>query len=189
MIEFFWSPNSNKLMVHDIHQGEVNQFSEYMHELIDKVYYKLKEEYPDTWHELKQEYSRGIATSSYEDKFKIVNRFLKCNFSAHDNQPDIDDDFNFEFEMVPCPLRGECTRGYCTPKLSTCLTKREKEIVPYLVDGYTHQEIGDLLYVSGITIKNHTFKIYQKLGFTGKPHPERLLIKYAYKNNIIEPNA
>ncbi|MDA3834396.1 MAG: LuxR C-terminal-related transcriptional regulator, partial [Spirochaetales bacterium] len=100
-------------------------------------------------------------------------------------KPDIDDDFNFEFEHVPCPMRGECTKNYCKPKLSSNLSKRELEIIPYLVEGLSHIEIGDTLYVSPITIKNHAYKIYKKLGFTGNPHPEMLLINYVYKNNII----
>lgn len=188
MLEFFWSPYSNHLMVHDISKDEINKLTEKNTELIDKVCTILKEDYPDNWNELIADYAKSALPINAETKYKIVNRFLKCNFSVNDNEPDIDDDFNFEFEKVPCPIRDECTKAYCRPKLSNNLTKRECQIVPYLVEGLSHAQIGDILYVSPITIKNHVYKIYLKLGFTGKPHPETLLINYAYKHKIIQPN-
>ena len=44
------------------------------------------------------------------------------------------------------------------------LTKREREIVIYLRDGFKSREIADRLCISTNTVRNHTVSIYNKLG-------------------------
>lgn len=44
------------------------------------------------------------------------------------------------------------------------LSKREKEILTLIVQGYSNQEIGQFLYISEQTVKNHVSTIYSKLG-------------------------
>ncbi len=182
MLEFFWTTNKTRLIVHDLNKDEFLPFTEADADLIEKVIRKLKEDYPDTYRALQTEYeSPNIPLA----KFKVANRFLKCNFSLHDNAPDIDDDWNFCFEKVPCPLRGECKFDYCRPRLTNDLTDREIEVIALHVEGYTQLETGNKLYISERTVHNHITKIYKKLGFTGKSNPDKLLISYAYKNNLI----
>jgi len=185
MLEFFWTTDKNRLMVHDIKTDEYYPFTADHIDLIDRCEQKIQQDFPDTWYSLKQEYTSPTMPVPWVVRFKRINRFLKCNFSVHDNRPDIDDDWNFDFEKVPCPLRGECQREYCNPKLTHELTKREIEVIQLHVEGFRQQEIGDRLYISGLTVKNHICKIYRKLGFTGKDHPETLLINYAYKKKLI----
>ena len=47
-------------------------------------------------------------------------------------------------------------------------TQREKEILSYIVQDRSNQEIADLLYISTGTAKNHIHKIYQKTGTSGR---------------------
>ncbi|MFH0757368.1 MAG: helix-turn-helix transcriptional regulator [Bacteroidota bacterium] len=187
MYEFFWTTDKNRLIVHDIRRDEYMPLSYTSHkDLVTRCEEKLQQDYPVTWSALKEEYPNpSLSFDPWGIRVRRINRFLKCNFSMQDNLPDIDDDWNFDFERVPCPLRGECDRGYCSPKLTTNLTKREIEVISLHIEGMTQQEIGDRLYISGRTVQNHIYKIYQKLGFNGKPHPETLLINYAYKNKLI----
>jgi DNA-binding NarL/FixJ family response regulator len=48
------------------------------------------------------------------------------------------------------------------------LTKREQEIVPLVAQGLTNKEISLRLGVSEHTIKNHLFRIYDKLGISSR---------------------
>lgn len=48
------------------------------------------------------------------------------------------------------------------------LTKREQEIVPLVAQGFTNNEISLRLGVSEHTIKNHLFRIYEKLGISSR---------------------
>lgn len=45
-----------------------------------------------------------------------------------------------------------------------CLTPREREVLHWLREGKTNEEIGLILGVSRHTVKNHLERIYQKLG-------------------------
>lgn len=44
------------------------------------------------------------------------------------------------------------------------LTKRERQILCLLKDGYSNQKIGELIYVSEHTIKSHLYSTYRKIG-------------------------
>jgi DNA-binding NarL/FixJ family response regulator len=48
------------------------------------------------------------------------------------------------------------------------LTKREQEIVPFVAQGLTNKEISSRLGVSEHTVKNHLFRIYEKLGISSR---------------------
>lgn len=43
------------------------------------------------------------------------------------------------------------------------LTKREKDVLLLVMQGYTNKEIADSLYVTEITVKTHLFSIFKKL--------------------------
>jgi DNA-binding NarL/FixJ family response regulator len=48
------------------------------------------------------------------------------------------------------------------------LTRREQEIVPLVAQGLTNKEISSNLKLSEHTIKNHLFRIYEKLGISSR---------------------
>ena len=171
------------MIVHDLNRDEFFHLTQDDRELINKIYKKLEENYPETLQDLLKAYE---SHNKVFTKFQVVNQFLKCNFSVHDNHPDIDDDWNFIFEKVPCPMRGQCTLGYCKPKLNMELSDREIEVIALHVEGYTQQHTADKLFISERTVHNHITNIYKKLGFTGKANPDKLLINYAYKNHLVD---
>lgn len=45
----------------------------------------------------------------------------------------------------------------------TILTKREADVLQLMVEGNTNRQIGEMLYISEKTVKNHVSKIFQKL--------------------------
>ena len=48
------------------------------------------------------------------------------------------------------------------------LTDREKEIITFVIDGLSKQEIGKRIFISKYTVKTHLQNIYQKLKINGK---------------------
>jgi DNA-binding NarL/FixJ family response regulator len=56
------------------------------------------------------------------------------------------------------------------------LSKREEEIVAKVAEGLKNREIANLLFVSEHTIKNHLFRIFERLNISSRAE----LILYAY---------
>jgi len=66
------------------------------------------------------------------------------------------------FKKVLCkdpPLKGE---------RKIMLTKRELEILKYIVDGYKDRQISESLFISINTVRSHLKNIYKKLGVGSK---------------------
>jgi two-component system response regulator NreC len=61
------------------------------------------------------------------------------------------------------------------------LTEREREVLKLIAEGYTTQEIGDLLFVSPRTVLAHKTRIMDKLDI----HSRTDLIKYAIRKGLI----
>jgi DNA-binding NarL/FixJ family response regulator len=69
------------------------------------------------------------------------------------------------------PMSGEIARKVVmsfqhpssTPGTSNGLTKREEEILSYLVKGYFYKEIAGALFISVETVRTHIRNIYEKL--------------------------
>jgi len=103
----------------------------------------------------------------YSNKFTQVRRFCKCNFAKNDRIPDIDNE-HFNFEFVPCPLRGECPDEniICNPELKTGLTVRETEIVREFAAGKLAKEVAVALCITQSTAETHKRHIYSKLGIS-----------------------
>ncbi len=62
------------------------------------------------------------------------------------------------------------------------LTAREIEVLEMVADGKTSREIGDLLFISENTVKNHIRNILDKLGL----HSRNEAVLYAIRENLIQ---
>jgi DNA-binding NarL/FixJ family response regulator len=61
------------------------------------------------------------------------------------------------------------------------ITGRELEVLGLVADGKTSRQIGDLLYISENTVKNHIRNILDKLGL----HSRNEAVLYAIRENLI----
>ncbi|MGI9641345.1 MAG: response regulator transcription factor, partial [Acidimicrobiia bacterium] len=61
------------------------------------------------------------------------------------------------------------------------LTGREIEVLGLVADGNTSRQIGDALFISENTVKNHIRNILDKLGL----HSRNEAVLYAIRENII----
>lgn len=176
MIEFFLDKNNGIDIV--INQnGDYSTFNE-EHPIIEEVYNNIKDNYTEAFEILTKLY-RGSAYF----KYLIVRRFLKCNFSKHDEKPDVNEQGIFDLEFVSCPMRGECPQEniICNAKINRVLSNRELEVLKLIADGNTDFAVGELLFISPNTAKNHRKNIIRK---TGCPNTAAL-IKYASEHNIL----
>jgi DNA-binding NarL/FixJ family response regulator len=62
------------------------------------------------------------------------------------------------------------------------LTKREKEILLLICQGYSNNEIGETLFISPKTVDNHRTNLLSKTGTRNAAN----LVMYAIKNKLIE---
>ena len=58
------------------------------------------------------------------------------------------------------------------------LTKREKEVLSFIVEGMSNQEIADHLFISLKTVKTHVSNILSKLGVEDRTKAAILALKY-----------
>jgi DNA-binding CsgD family transcriptional regulator len=62
------------------------------------------------------------------------------------------------------------------------LTGREREILRYLAEGMVTSAIADRLFISAVTVRNHTAKILQKL----EVHTKLAAVVFAYQHRLLE---
>jgi two-component system, NarL family, response regulator NreC len=65
----------------------------------------------------------------------------------------------------------------------TMLTSREREILQLVAEGYTNQEIADLLHLSIKTVQSHRAAVMEKLGLRDVTH----LVRYAVRRGLVDP--
>lgn len=153
-------------------------------ELIDGLLDKIRNFYPDAEKALRKAYERSALNVPYY-KWLMAARFIRCNFGELDmTDTDVTDDGIFHFEKVKCPLRGECQfeGRICMPRFNTRLSEAENRVMKLYFENPRIEQIADVLYLSGHTVKNHIKAAYAKLGI----HSRGEFISYANKNHLYD---
>jgi DNA-binding CsgD family transcriptional regulator len=160
--------------------GEISEKLTERSEVIPYMVDNLTQFFPEAYKALEKEY-KGILDLRLK-KFRIVQRFCKCNFGQIDNVMDIDGFGRFNFERVDCPLRGECRLEniVCSPKFNTCISDSENRVLELLYKGVGKEEIADKLCLSPFTVKNHTANAFARLNI----HSVAEFMVYARENNL-----
>lgn len=143
----------------------------------------LEEYYPKAYAALRETYARYDGNKMYRD-FLAVRRFIKCNFGLYDNRIDVDENWNFNFEFVGCPLRGECKffNVICNPKFDSTLSDSQLRVMKECYHGLTDDEIADKLFLSIHTVKNHRKHVFRKLSI----HSMAEFQRYAREKNLFK---
>lgn len=103
-----------------------------------------------------REWAAGSAANKRFFEYRIVDRFIRCNFGEADFlYPDVENGM-FHFEEVKCPLRGICRDEgiVCKPKFQVPLPEEEGRAAALYSKGLTAHEIAGMLKKSVKTIKN-----------------------------------
>ena len=103
-IEFF---NYEGEVWYHLADGTMDRLLEQNTTVVDAVLHQIEEFYPGAFAALAGEYSRCKPNLPMY-RYRIVKRFVRCNFGNIDNVQDIDSTGTWHLECVPCPLRGEC---------------------------------------------------------------------------------
>lgn len=178
-VEFYNSPDNEAIIIHDSEFPD-RALSQSDIQLVNDILDNIEERYtPDTINSLKEIYS-PFQRNRLFFRFKMANRFCKCNFGALDMlHKDIDRHGFWHLEEVACPMRGEChyEGKICKPVANHRLTEREQEVVKYIAQGLSSQEIADILFLSIATINHHRENAKIKLGL----HSVTQLASYYYR--------
>jgi DNA-binding NarL/FixJ family response regulator len=83
-------------------------------------------------------------------------------------------------ERSPAPSRRN---GLNEEDRYATLTGREREILQLVGEGYSNQEIADLLILSVKTVQSHRAAVMQKLDLRDVTH----LVRYAVRKGIVDP--
>lgn len=161
-IEFFTDPQGNVMVADE--QG-VRTYREEEVQLTNALFARIEEDYPDAFKALGEAYSRSRANVPYF-KYLCVSRFIRCNFGVYDSRTDVGIDGGFKLEEVQCPLRCECPHAniICNAKRSTKLTQRQREVMKLLCEGYTMEQVAELLYIAVETVKATKRNAFLKVG-------------------------
>lgn len=164
-------------------KGDISEkLSEKNYDLIDKFIEHLVDFYPEAYKSLEKEY-KNIIDRRFRN-YRIVYRFCKCNFGNIDNVLDIDSNGKYRFERISCPLRGECKlEGICcSPKFNSKISDSELRVLRLVYRGLSREEIADKLCLSVITVKNHIYNAYSRIGI----HSTVEFISYAREHNLFK---
>lgn len=177
-LEFFTYGNEVMVRAAD---GSVRTLSPTDYELVDAMCEYLSTFYTKAYSALCEEYKQSALNQSYF-RFRIVSRFVRCNFGDLDDVSDISASMRCNFEYVPCPLRGEChlDRIVCHPEFNHKLSTAELQVLRLVYDGLTEEAIGEQLRLSPHTIHSHVRNAYARLNL----HSKAEFIRYAADNSL-----
>ena len=94
-----------------------------------------------------------------------MHLLAKCISAVHSGQIWAS---NADLQLVLGALERAMPFRYVNSRGEALLTSREQELVPLVAHGLTNKEISARLCVSEHTIKNHLFRIYEKLGISSR---------------------
>jgi DNA-binding CsgD family transcriptional regulator len=83
--------------------------------------------------------------------------------------------YGFRYFLAPRTTAGGEQAAVSESFLSKySITPREKELIRLLVEGYSNKKIGQLLFISPATVRNHLHNIFEKTGATNRVELIRL---------------
>lgn len=156
ILEFFVSPDG---FVYFKQPGqESRRLTKFYTDIVTPLHDIIRQRFPECYAALAKMYRRNT--------YKIVERFIRCNFGEHDLlTQDIEHDI-LHFEEVRCPLRGLCEYEHviCKPKTMINLSKCEREIADLYLEGLTFTAIARRLGKNPSTVKVQLMHIKKKCG-------------------------
>lgn len=142
-------------------------------EAIEFMIERIKRFFPEAFDRLCEWASSSAMNKPYFE-YRMVDRFIRCNFGEADFlYADVEDNM-FHFEEVKCPLRGICKDEgvICKPKANLGLPAEEQRVVSLYSKGYLPGEIAEQLGKAEKTCKEQIRSACKRLKL---PHARWLI--------------
>jgi DNA-binding CsgD family transcriptional regulator len=78
-------------------------------------------------------------------------------------------------------LQPTCHHGMMKFMAKAALSRREKEVLELIAEGYTNPQIAEKLFISPFTVDSHRKNLIAKLNVKNTP----MLIRFAVENKLI----
>ena len=151
-------------------------------DVIEIVLWNLRNYFPETLSRLEIMHASYYPKNKDYFEYRIVDRFIRCNFGKADFMRNDSEEGIFNFEEVDCPLRGICEdQGrICKPKPQLDINKEEAKVVSLYIRGLLPAEIAKRLDKSEKTCKNQIWKVCKKLNLANPRWLFRLFTIYNF---------
>ena len=128
---------------------------------------KIKRHFPKAFDRL-AEWASESAMNMPWFEYRIVDRFIRCNFGEADFLYSDIEDGMFHFEEVKCPLRGICKdeNVICKPQFKMPVSKEEGRAAVLYSKGLTANELAAKLGKGVKTVKNQLGNAAKRLGLS-----------------------
>ncbi|WP_162343193.1 response regulator transcription factor [Cyclobacterium salsum] len=128
---------------------------------------------------------QALVDADFVTEEEMVVQYIKCRYSALDNQPDMIEGRLQDTEYVDCSLRGSCPfEGRLCELLAArygILTPREIEVLKLIPEGLLDKEIADKMGISVLTVGVYMKNLREKTGYKNKAE----LVRFAFEKNLI----
>ncbi|WP_100628717.1 helix-turn-helix transcriptional regulator [Algoriphagus formosus] len=118
-------------------------------------------------------------------RMEMIGQYVKCRYSALDNEADVIDGQLQRPEFTDCNLRGSCPyEGRLCELLKApfgTLTHREIEVLRLIPEGLLDKEIADQLGISSLTVGVYMKNLREKTGAKNKAE----LVRFAFQKNLL----
>ncbi len=136
----------------------------------------IREKFPDI---------QVIALTSYSDE-ETIQKVLKAgalsyllkNVSVDELAEAVRKAYHGQSTLAPEATRVLINATIRPPSLGHDLTDREREILTVMVEGLNNPQIGERLFISTSTVKNHVSNILSKLGTVSRTQAVALAVEY-----------
>lgn len=175
-IEAYGTPMGEVML--RLQDGTTICYMEEHREFTQKMLYFLETYFPKALNGLRRWFAKSKANTLYYE-FLIVRQFILCNFYEYDHRLDIDEDGNFHFEFVQCPVRATCLyNGFhradeganeiavCNPEFASELPPEEKRVMRFFYDNpaLTCIEVAEILCKSPHTVEKQRKNAMRRVG-------------------------
>ena len=147
----------------DVHKPNIliTDFVEHYEDKGIQLFAQLREEFPNTKLFILTALNESglinealrIGVLGYWFKDASLDELVNAIYNVDRNQP----------SLAPDALRALLHTLIAPPELGYDLTEREREVLNWIVKGYTNRQIAHALYISYSTVKNHVSKVLSKL--------------------------
>jgi NarL family two-component system response regulator LiaR len=126
-----------------------------------------------------------IALTSFNDDAKVSEAFkagmigyLMKNVSGEELANAVRRAAQGQSTLAPEAAQALISATTKPPAIGYDLTEREREVLVFMIEGLNNREIGERLFISGSTVKNHVSSILAKLGTVSRTQAVAIAVEH-----------